>query len=67
MVRGLVEVRRNNAEWIKDHFENHNKEQREVGSNKKKIVIEVKEVLVAMDKMGKNKAASIDELTDAMF
>jgi hypothetical protein len=33
----------------------------------RKMVISVREVLVAMDKMGKNKAASIDELTDTIF
>ena len=56
-----------NSEWIKDHFSNYRKVNNIKRVDGPKIKIKVVDTLRAIDRMGKNKAASADELLDTIF
>ena len=65
--RGKKDIEKQNSEWIKDHFSNYNKKNNIERVTGPKIKITVRDTLVAIDKMGKNKAAAADELLDIIF
>ena len=66
-VRGKKEIEKQNSEWIKDHFSNYRKVNNIERVTGPKIKIEVWDTMKAIDRMGKNKAASSDELLDTIF
>ena len=56
-----------NSEWIKDHFTNYEKANNSENVMGQKITISIHETMLAIDRMGKNKATSTDELMDVIF
>ena len=66
-MRGKKEIEKENSEWIKDHFSNYRKVNNIDRVTGPKIKIETADTLRAIDRMGKNKAASTDELLDTIF
>ena len=66
-VRKKEDIEEQNQEWIKNHFTNYSKKNNIMQITGNKIKITVRETMIAIDKMGKNKAAAADELTDTIF
>ena len=66
-VRGKKEIEKENQEWIKGHFANFPKKNNIMQTAGPKMRISIRETMVAIDKMGKNKAAAADELLDVIF
>ena len=67
MIRGKKEIEKENQEWIKGHFTHFHKTFREKEVYGEKDNINIKETIQAIEKMGKNKASSVDELMDIIF
>ena len=66
-VRGKENIQKENIKWIEDHFSNFNKKNNIMNVLGKKVEVKIKDTIIAIERMGKKKATSIDELMDIIF